>query len=36
VIPVRAGEREGLFVSLPFWHEEPKPLFFDREGRLEG
>jgi UDP-2,3-diacylglucosamine hydrolase len=32
VTPLEAGGRRGTFVSLPFWHAEPKPLVFDRSG----
>ena len=34
VIPVEAAGRRGLFVALPFWHAEPRPVFFDLEGRV--
>ena len=34
VLSVESGGRKGTFVSLPFWHQEPRPLFFDRTGRI--
>lgn len=35
VIEVDAGARRGRFVSLPFWHDQPAPLLFDRDGNME-
>jgi UDP-2,3-diacylglucosamine hydrolase len=32
VTALEAGGRHGTFISLPFWHAEPKPLVFDRSG----
>jgi UDP-2,3-diacylglucosamine hydrolase len=31
-LPVTAGGRSGTFLSLPFWHDEPRPVLFDRQG----
>src|SRR5438552_3856836 len=34
VVEVEGGGRKGLLVVLPFWHDEPRPVLFDREGRI--
>lgn len=33
---VEAGDRTGTFISLPFWHDEPKPIVFDFRGEILG
>jgi len=34
VIPIESGGRHGRFVSLPFWHEQAQPVFFDAQGNM--
>jgi len=35
-LEVTEGGRKGLFVSLPFWHQEPRFVYIDEEGRVTG
>jgi len=35
-LEVEDGARRGLFISLPFWHAEPRIVWIDENGRVEG